>query len=190
MRALNTQNTTVPTSTWERLTKLLSLEVRRCCKDCNGRWRLILEQESEDIVQDFLLRKLRRPQWVSFIGQCKHSIERGSLPLVIRTDLRSFLFRVLRALRKEPAVAGSALIGEVVDFSFAPSPMRAEEAADRLLRDLIERYELPPDGNRSNNIREIIRLIRQGWTYRKIACELDVCEKTVRNRLRKLSHRS
>jgi DNA-directed RNA polymerase specialized sigma24 family protein len=190
MYAHNTHTTTVPDSTWERLTKLLSREVKRCIQKCNGRWRLVLEQESDDIVQDFLLRKLRRPQWILFIGQCKHLIERGSLPSVIRRDLRAFLFRELKAFRKEPALAGSALTDEVFELSFQAFPMRPEEAADRLLQASVDRYELPRVGTRLKDMKQIIKLALQGWSYQKIASEIGVCEKTVRNRLRRLADRN
>ncbi len=190
MPAYNTHTTTVPNSTWERLTKLLSREVKRCSQECNGRWRLVLEQESDDIVQDFLLRKLGRPQWVLFIGQCKHLIERGSLPSVIRADLRSFVFRALKALHKEPALAGSALTDEVFELSFQAFPMRPEEAADRLLQASVDRYELSRVRTRSKGMKQIIKLGLRGWSYQQIASEIGVCEKTVRNRLRRLADRN
>ena len=87
-------------STWTTLTQLLRQSVIHCGRGCSSHDRVLLEQQSDDLVQDFLLRKLRRPAWVAFIQRCARAITRRHLPLRLRTDFRAFVFRRLKQIHK------------------------------------------------------------------------------------------
>jgi DNA-directed RNA polymerase specialized sigma24 family protein len=172
----------VTDSTWTNLTELLRLSAKRCAKRCSGEDRIFLEQESDDLVQDFLLRKLRRPAWIEFIHRCAHAISSRHLHSTLHTDIRAHIFRRLKQRRRSqlfPASRGSSrnLVLEIADPRTPSNDQNDRRTLDALLADVRVRRQMP-------ELRQIVGLRLEGFTTQSIASRVGLCEKTVRNRLK------
>lgn len=161
---------------WETLAQLLKRDASLCFKTTRED-SSHLAQQFDDLVQSFLLKKLHRPKWITFVQRQSRSIVRQHLPHRLRKDFRSFVSGQLKKARwLEP-----------IPHDIPQSP---PGALNNGLDELRETFEGILDGFQSRNascrIREIVKLRMQGWTYKKIASELGVCERTVRNQLKSL----
>jgi DNA-directed RNA polymerase specialized sigma24 family protein len=140
---------------------------RHCAMACNGPDRFLLDQEAEDLAQDFFVRKFQAFVRNDSLRGCNESLMMPGLSYRLRLDFRSYVFEKLRRLRKvRPRSAFSE------DFEF-PEPFETPPGED-----------WPED--LSPELQSTLDLWRQGHTEKEIASRLDVSERTVRHRKKKI----
>jgi DNA-directed RNA polymerase specialized sigma24 family protein len=187
MHAIDSPDLIIADSTWLILVDLLRVSATGCLVKANGMTRGFIEQELEDWVQAFLLKKLRRPAWIAFIHQCSRSLSRRHLPCRIRADFRSFVIQQLKRLEKTNSRFTSTDPVQIDANNAAIRPELGDEEIHQCRRNAIELLIDLRSLDRLPKDREMISLRLQGWKLKKIAERVGVSERTVRNRLKKLN---